>query len=133
MKLLRLFALLLITVPVLSQEAYVIAENANLRGTPSLEGKVVDVLSEGVLLEVIKQKGPWFLVQSTDYAGWIHGDTIKLTNSPTVFRSSQIQVPKTVPSLPPTPSRRYIRGPRGGCYYINSNGNKTYVSRDMCG
>lgn len=29
-------------------------------------------------------------------------------------------------------SRSYIRGPRGGCYYINSNGNKTYVSRSLC-
>ncbi|MGD1957729.1 MAG: hypothetical protein ACFB2Y_02690 [Fulvivirga sp.] len=28
--------------------------------------------------------------------------------------------------------RRYIRGPRGGCYYINSNGNKTYVDRSKC-
>lgn len=26
----------------------------------------------------------------------------------------------------------YIRGPRGGCYYINRNGNKTYVSRSLC-
>lgn len=24
-------------------------------------------------------------------------------------------------------------GPRGGCYYINSNGNKTYVDRSFCG
>ena len=23
-------------------------------------------------------------------------------------------------------------GPRGGCYYINSNGNKTYVARNFC-
>ena len=29
-------------------------------------------------------------------------------------------------------SRTYYRGPRGGCYYINSNGNKTYVARSMC-
>lgn len=28
--------------------------------------------------------------------------------------------------------RHYIRGPRGGCYYINSNGNKTYVDRSIC-
>lgn len=26
----------------------------------------------------------------------------------------------------------YIRGPRGGCYYINSRGNKTYVDRSRC-
>lgn len=29
-------------------------------------------------------------------------------------------------------ARTYIRGPRGGCYYINSNGNKTYVDRSKC-
>ncbi|WP_405199368.1 hypothetical protein [Christiangramia sp. LLG6405-1] len=23
-------------------------------------------------------------------------------------------------------------GPEGGCYYINSNGNKTYVDRSEC-
>ncbi|WP_109300893.1 hypothetical protein [Aquimarina sp. AU474] len=29
-------------------------------------------------------------------------------------------------------TRTYHRGPRGGCYYTNSNGNKTYVARSMC-
>lgn len=29
-------------------------------------------------------------------------------------------------------ARSYIRGPRGGCYYINGNGGKTYVDRSMC-
>jgi hypothetical protein len=29
-------------------------------------------------------------------------------------------------------NRQYIRGPRGGCYYINSNGNKTYVDHSFC-
>ncbi|MEW7292198.1 hypothetical protein [Aquimarina sp. 2304DJ70-9] len=29
-------------------------------------------------------------------------------------------------------TRTYYQGPRGGCYYINSNGNKTYVARSMC-
>lgn len=28
--------------------------------------------------------------------------------------------------------KKYIRGPRGGCYYINSKGNKTYVDRSLC-
>jgi hypothetical protein len=27
---------------------------------------------------------------------------------------------------------QYITGPRGGCYYINRNGNKTYVDRSFC-
>ncbi|MBS1662821.1 MAG: hypothetical protein JST68_17380 [Bacteroidetes bacterium] len=29
-------------------------------------------------------------------------------------------------------NRTYITGPRGGCYYINSNGNKVYVDHSFC-
>ena len=32
----------------------------------------------------------------------------------------------------PRSSQRYTRGSRGGCYYINSNGKKTYVDRSLC-
>ena len=28
--------------------------------------------------------------------------------------------------------KQLYRGPQGGCYYINSNGNKTYVDRSYC-
>ena len=31
-----------------------------------------------------------------------------------------------------TQRRTYITGPRGGCYYINSNGNKVYVDHSFC-
>jgi hypothetical protein len=27
---------------------------------------------------------------------------------------------------------KLYKGPDGGCYYINSNGNKTYVNRSEC-
>jgi len=39
---------------------------------------------------------------------------------------------KPTPSAKKTTGRTYITGPRGGCYYINSNGNKTYVDRSFC-
>jgi hypothetical protein len=29
-------------------------------------------------------------------------------------------------------SRNYIRGPRGGCYYMSSNNTKVYVDRGLC-
>ncbi len=29
-------------------------------------------------------------------------------------------------------SRNYIRGPRGGCYYISTNNTKVYVDRGLC-
>lgn len=48
-----------------------------------------------------------------------------------------IVVPSTTPKKKKTTyrsqsTRSYIRGRRGGCYYINSNGNKTYVDRSLC-
>jgi hypothetical protein len=30
------------------------------------------------------------------------------------------------------PGRTYLRGPQGGCYYVNANGKKTYVNKDLC-
>lgn len=36
-------------------------------------------------------------------------------------------------SRPESPkTRTYIKGPRGGCYYINANGHKVYVDRSFC-
>lgn len=32
----------------------------------------------------------------------------------------------------PLSGRKYIRGPFGGCYYLNTKGNKSYVDRSMC-
>jgi hypothetical protein len=61
------------------QTAEVIAENANLRGTPSTEGKVMAVLPNKTVLAIIKQKEAWFLVQAPEYVGWMHGDTIRIT------------------------------------------------------
>ncbi len=40
--------------------------------------------------------------------------------------------PTPAPSSNKSPNRTYIRGSRGGCYYINSKGSKTYVDRSLC-
>lgn len=35
-------------------------------------------------------------------------------------------------ATPPSTGRKYTRGPFGGCFYLNSSGNKTYVDRSKC-
>ncbi len=52
------------------------------------------------------------------------------TKETTVKKSSPVR--KTKAKRKPKSSRTYYTGPRGGCYYINSNGNKTYVDRSFC-
>jgi len=138
-KLIVFLVILTLSIAAYSQTATVIAENANLRGTPSETGKVVDKVSRDTALEVIKQKGAWYLVQTVDYVGWLHGNTIKLT-SPLTLETVVDDTPSAPATSKPTSTtnsektttRTYIRGSRGGCYYINSNGNKTYVDRNLC-
>lgn len=111
-----------------AQSATVIAENAKLRGTPSERGKVVSVLEQDTSVEVIKQRSAWFLVQSTDYVGWLHGNTIRLTSSSVdKLNESLTTTPRQI-----SPSKNYIRRPRGGCYYLSGTGRKVYVDRSLC-
>lgn len=56
----------------------------------------------------------------------------------TTYKPTQTTSPVTTPSpTSDTPcgtykSKQLYKGPQGGCYYINSNGNKTYVDRSYC-
>jgi hypothetical protein len=60
----------------------VIAEGSSLRKTPSQNGEVIDLLSEDANLEVLKQRGAWFLVRTDDgLEGWMHGNTIRYADS----------------------------------------------------
>lgn len=45
---------------------------ANLRGTPRMEGTLVSKVARGESFELIKRKGEWFLVQTPEYVGWLH-------------------------------------------------------------
>lgn len=77
--------------------------------------------------------------------------TTNTTAPPTTTQPTTATVtpPTTVTTTPPvttttTPAdtgdvkcgiyngKQLYRGPKGGCYYINSNGNKTYVDRSYC-
>jgi len=40
--------------------------------------------------------------------------------------SAPVQKPAKVPG------RAYVRGPKGGCYYLNPSGKKTYVNKEFC-
>ena len=78
LKVLFLVGILLVTIPVCSQETVtVISIKANLRGTPSTSGLVVTTVNKGEKFELIKDDAPWYLVQTPTYVGWIHGNSIE--------------------------------------------------------
>ncbi|WP_159732466.1 hypothetical protein [Sphingobacterium sp. 18053] len=100
-----LFIILLYTIsfPVIAQNKY----------ATTTDGKMV----------LLKSDGTWEYVKDRSTSSNIN--QFKNTSSSPSPR-------RTNTSKSSSSSRNYIRGPRGGCYYINSNGNKTYVDRSMC-
>jgi endonuclease YncB( thermonuclease family) len=42
------------------------------------------------------------------------------------------KVPETTAAKPSADGRTYFKGPKGGCYYIDASGKKSYVDREKC-
>jgi len=61
-----------------------------------------------------------------DYKYYLHKAKYKPYTSSYYDRKARIV------ELPFDSSKNYIRGERGGCYYMNSNSNKQYVNRSYC-
>lgn len=131
-----------------TRTARVVAENAILRETPSSTGLGQGDVPEGVVVKILDEKVPWYVVRVGDRVGWMHGATLLLIDNASVpTQATQAGQPLTAttptetPSPPdaPTPqptrsieNKVYIRGPRGGCYYVSGSGRKVYVDRSMC-
>lgn len=114
--------------------------NVRLRAEPSTSSGIIVTVSVGSAVQSSKTEGLWHYATYGNYSGWIRGDYLA-TSRPVPQRTA----PATAMPLVSAPARQrasqpyrsssrsgYIRGPRGGCYYINRNGNKTYVSRSLC-
>jgi hypothetical protein len=122
------------------RSARVVAQNATLRQTPSANGLAEQEIAEGMVVKVLDEKSPWYVVRVGDRVGWMHRATLVFTDEATPSTTSEpepvnVSTPETYsPPQPPRPTtdRTYIRGPRGGCYYISSSGRKVYVDRSMC-
>jgi len=124
--------------------ARVISENANLRDMPNVTSTSILEVPEETLVKILDEKLPWYVVRIGNRVGWMHGDTLEFVNASTPSQrlSEQSVTPdyarKTSPPSgghTPRSSRAnpdYIRGPRGGCYYISASGRKVYVDRSMC-
>jgi hypothetical protein len=99
----------------------------NVRAAPRKDAPILRTL----------QSGDYVLMGPADANGWAQVYSGSVPDG-WAYRASELVQP-TAPALsapPPTrsggESRHYITGPRGGCYYINRNGNKTYVDHSFC-
>ncbi|WP_299778612.1 hypothetical protein [uncultured Formosa sp.] len=132
-------------------------KRAKLKKEPSVFGDIITTFDEDKEVIIIGYKNGWFQVCYGSFCGfmneiWINQNSTtinfiksidtntKLTNeinskpsNKENSNSSQITPNTYQPKIKKIRNyRTYYRGPRGGCYYINSNGNKSYVSRSLC-
>ena len=114
-----------------TRTARVIAENANLRETPSTTGLAEGEVTEGTIVKILDEKLPWYVVRVGDRVGWMHGATLLFMDEATTT-SEREPVRVIAPATRSNTGRVYIRGPRGGCYYISGSGSKVYVDRSGC-
>lgn len=117
--------------PTPSEVRYVTASSLNVRENPNASASILGRIAQSEEISVLDRNNGWLLVQSRSAGrGWV-SEQFTSTSRPTpVYRPPAPIAPIYTP--PPQTSGRYIRGPRGGCYYINRNGNKTYVDRSLC-
>jgi hypothetical protein len=118
------------------QEWFYIHGPMNVRSAPNQDASLVRKLRRGDMVQL----GP------RDANGWARIYT-GAAGDEYIYRDSN-QVRSDPPAAPeplvtsgsgssgrarrPGGGRQLHVGPRGGCYYINSNGNKTYVDRSEC-
>jgi hypothetical protein len=106
-----------------------------------MRSEQISKLPVGTKLYVQEKNNDYLLVRTeygTGYIFYLYASTLDCPDAKTPKSTSSINASTSKPSSYQSTtrryssSRRYIRGPRGGCYYINSNGNKTYVDRSLC-
>lgn len=79
--LIRLSILFLIAIQltsVMAQDIGTVVTRGPLRGTAEASGIVTAFLESGDKFEVIRQQGPWYLLQTNKYVGWMHGNFIRI-------------------------------------------------------
>jgi len=88
---------------------------------------------------ILRNNGTWeYVADSSEVNNVYYANRIKSVPSNS-YSANTKSTRTTAAGKRPTASaaktstrRSYIRGPRGGCYYINRNGGKTYVDRSLC-
>ena len=110
-------------------------KGAELKDEPSLNGNIITQLPNNTELNIVLRTSGYVYVKTNFGYGYVSNAYVNSNNksssslksnsySSKNYSTSSNKISKT--------SRSYFKGPRGGCYYINSNGNKSYVDRSLC-
>jgi hypothetical protein len=109
-----------------TNSATVISEHANLHKSASQKSDVIDVVPQAASVEVIKQRGAWFLVKTETLQGWMHGNTLQLERYNSKTASTTTTVPTIVPQPVPTASPMVPKADHSGATARCRDGSLSY-------
>ena len=122
----------------------VVSKAANVREQPNREAKVLQtakmgasyvyVMETGIGKMTVRGSDFWVMVRlpDRDLAGWMHSSTISISKDADREAAPEFYQRLAMPEPTADKPRTYISGPRGGCYYVNRTGNRTYVDHERC-
>ncbi|RXQ87826.1 SH3 domain-containing protein [Ancylomarina salipaludis] len=110
---------------------------SRFKSTPELNGQVIELIPKKKVVKVLEYVGDsYWKISYNDQIGYLNDVLIKETSEMVLVKKTskrQVKPFKTKNtksySTGGSSYRTIHTGPRGGRYYINSNGNKTYIKR----
>jgi|GEM_PF-5424515 len=117
-------------------------DETEMRSLPNPDAKLIRKIPANELVKVLETElGAYCKVSYKGKIGYIKQNELvfeKKKSGKTPKAREESESAFSEPSIndvapaPPNMNRTYLLGPRGGCYYINSHGNKQYVDRYLC-
>ncbi|QDK80883.1 hypothetical protein EXU85_20610 [Spirosoma sp. KCTC 42546] len=129
---------------------------SDLKLEPSMSSKTIYTIPEGSVLKITHHNSSYWAAEINGNKGYL-GKTYVIATGKTPEEVEKIAAPageseqtveqvlvetnqylkssnskKTSLRRVSTSSNYYIRGPRGGCYYLTASGRKQYVDRSLC-
>jgi hypothetical protein len=110
-----------------------VSSSGYLMKEPEYSSKIVSKIPLHATLIIKNRKlyNGYFQAEYGESSGYVHQSAIKFYNE-TDALVSPTKSSSTPKSTSSSPSRTYHTGPKGGCYYVNSAGNKVYVDKSYC-
>lgn len=118
-----------------------VKENVYISPIDASGNQLTGLLHKGDSIFIYDYENPYYLIRHNRYIGLIDGDAVHLTKEVKAFTKNikKVKAEKReydnesnysyTPSNRSSGSHTIHTGPRGGHYYINKNGNKTYVKK----
>ena len=137
-----IFAAMCLSLQAQNRYSYIEVGESLLENNKTVEKDPIYFFSDNDSLADIKA-GEYFAASLSSFNSGFSSDSTAVDFKPVSYRllfktgKDQLNNNTSKNSDPPRKSpsykgRVYRTGPKGGCYYINSNGKKTYVDRSYC-